>query len=60
MLYLSDGNPGAIDVMGKVLKNYPSYISSILTLLRINNIRGSFGLFINYVIRTYIIYRVSF
>ena len=41
MLYVSDGNPGAIDVMGNLFKNYPSCISSILTLLKINNIRGS-------------------
>ena len=41
MLYLSDGNPGAIDVLGNLFKNYKSQISSILTLLKINNIRGS-------------------
>jgi len=41
ILYLSDGNTGAIVVMGNLLKKYPSLLSSIITLLKIHNIRGS-------------------
>ena len=41
MLYLVDGNAGAIDVMSNLLKKYPSSLTSLITLLQRNNIRGS-------------------
>lgn len=40
ILHLVDGNPGAIEVMIKLMQNYPDKLASILTLLQTNNIRG--------------------
>jgi hypothetical protein len=40
ILHLVDGNPGAIEVMIKLARNYPDKLTSLLTLLQTNNIRG--------------------
>jgi len=41
ILHLVDGNPGAMEVMIKLMQYYPDSISSLITLLETNNIRGT-------------------
>lgn len=65
IINLASGNPGALSVIDIIIKNYPSQLISILTLLTKNNIRGSdiwiiyklcnkdINLFINYSFDTY-------
>jgi hypothetical protein len=40
ILYLMDGNPGAMEVMIKLAQQYPDTLDSLLTLLQTKNIRG--------------------
>ena len=40
ILHLVDGNPGAIEVMQKLIQHYPNKLASLVMLLQIKNIRG--------------------
>jgi hypothetical protein len=41
ILHIVDGNPGAMEVIIKLVQQYPDKVESILSLLQVHHIRGS-------------------
>jgi hypothetical protein len=41
ILHVVDGNPGAMEVMIKLVQQYPEKVELVLSLLKVHHIRGS-------------------